>query len=86
MYFELNILFCSIVFQALRKKEKLCKTSLDLIRTRELYLSKEEYNASTSRIELKLAPVNDGKWKQIKYSPLNMVSTLTKCSITKAAV
>ena len=52
----------------------MCKTSLDLIKTREIYLSKDEYDASLSRVAFKLGPVDDEKWTQIRDIPLRIVS------------
>ena len=52
----------------------MCSMSLDLIKAREVYLSKEEYNASKSKVVFKFEPSDDGKWTQIRDIPLKIVS------------
>ena len=52
----------------------MCSMSLDLIKSREVYLSKEQYNASESKVAFKLEPSDDGKWTQIRGIPLSIVS------------
>ena len=47
--------------------------SLDLIKTREMYLSKYEYNASLSTVGFKLKPFDRMKWSQIMDLPLSTV-------------
>ena len=48
--------------------------SLDLIKTREIYLSKEEYDAGLSYVGFKLGPVDDEKWTKIRNIALCKVS------------
>ena len=52
----------------------MCKPSLYLIRTREIYISKDEYDASRSRMRFQLKPFDGEKWKQVLNIPLNIVS------------
>ena len=40
--------------------------SLDLLTATEVVLSKEEYNATKSKIEFKLDPINPKKWTPIR--------------------
>ena len=61
----------------------MCKPSLYLIRTREIYISKDEYDASRSRMGFQLKPFDGEKWKQVQNIPLNIVSPLiTRNKIT----
>ena len=53
----------------------MCKPSLYLIRTREIYISKDEYDASRSRMGFQLKPFDGEKWKQVLNIPLNIVSS-----------
>ena len=62
--------------QALRKKEKMRTMSLELLTTDEIYLSKEEYNATKSKIQFQLVPVDPKKWTHIRNMPLRVVSRL----------
>ena len=56
------------------KKEKMGTMSLDLIKIREIYLSKDKYDASLSTVGFKLKPVDTMKWSQIMGLPLSTVS------------
>ena len=56
----------------------MCMMSLDLVKTREIYLLKEEYNASLSHIRFKLGPIDGKTWTQIRNIPLSIVSMLIK--------
>ena len=49
--------------------------SLELLTTDEIYLSKGEYNATESKIQFQLVPVNPKKWTQIRNIPLGTVSS-----------
>ena len=50
--------------------------SLEPIKEREVFISKEAYNASKSKMALKFEPSNDEKWTQIRGIPLSIVSRL----------
>ena len=50
--------------------------SLELLTTDEIYLSKEEYNATKSKIQFQLVPVDPKKWTHIRNMPLHVVSRL----------
>ena len=50
--------------------------SLDFIKSREIYLSKEEYDASKSKVAFKLEPSDDEKWTHIRGIPLSIVRRL----------
>ena len=56
----------------------MCTMSLDLVKTREIYLSKEEYNASLSHVGFKLGPIDGKTWTQIRNIPLSIVSMFIK--------
>ena len=47
---------------------------LELLTTDEIYLSKEEYNATKSKIKFQLAPIDPKKWTQLRNMPLHVVS------------
>ena len=52
--------------------------NLELLTTDEIYLSKEEYNATKSKIQFQLVPVNPKKWTQIRNMPLHVVSRILR--------
>ena len=53
------------LLQTLEKEEKSCTMGLDLLTTTEIPLCTEEYNATKSRIDFKLKPINPTKWTPI---------------------
>ena len=54
----------------------MCTMSLDLLTKTEISLSKEEYNATKSRIEFQLEAFDEKKWTQMRDNmPLSIVST-----------
>ena len=53
-------------FKALQKEEKRCTMSLDLLTKTEISLSKEEYNATKSKIEFQLEAFDEKKWTQMR--------------------
>ena len=60
--------------EELVKKQKMDTMCLDLIKMREVYLSKDEYNALLSTVGFKLNPIDEEKWSQIRDLPLSAVS------------
>ena len=52
--------------------------SLELLTTEEIYLSKEEYNATESKIQFQLVPVDPRKWTQLRNIPLSIVSSFVR--------
>ena len=52
--------------------------SLELLTTDEIFLSKEEYNATKSKIQFQLVPVDPKKWTQFRNIPLNIVSSFVR--------
>ena len=52
--------------------------SLELLTTDEIYLSKEEYNATKSKIQFQLVPVDPKKWTQLRNIPLSIVSNFVR--------
>ena len=50
--------------------------SLEPIKEREVFISKEAYNASKSKMAFKIEPSDDEKWTQIRGIPLSIVSKL----------
>ena len=63
------------MIQALQKEKKMCTMSLDLLTETEISLSKEEYNATKSKIEFHLEAFDEKKWTQMRDSmPLSIVS------------
>ena len=54
----------------------MCTMSLDLLTKTEISLSKEEYNATKSKIEFQLEAFDEKKWTQMRDSmPLSIVSS-----------
>ena len=52
--------------------------SLELLTTDEIYLSKEEYKATKSKIKFQLEPVDPNKWTQLRNIPLSIVSSFVR--------
>ena len=53
----------------------MCTMSLDLLTKTEISLSKEEYNATKSKIEFQLEAFDGKKWTQMRDNmPLSIVS------------
>ena len=64
------------MIQALQKEKKMWTMSLDLLNETEISLSKEEYNATKSKIEFHLEAFDEKKWTQMRDNmPLSIVST-----------
>ena len=63
------------LLQTLEKEEKSCTMGLDLLTTAEIPLCTEEYNATKSRIEFKLKPINPRKWTPISDDMLLCIVT-----------
>ena len=55
--------------------------SLDLIKTREIYLSHEKYDASLSSIRFELIPSDEEKWTQLMDIPLIIASRFQSSNI-----
>ena len=54
----------------------MCTMSLDLLTKTEISLSKEEYNATKSKIEFQFEAFDEKKWTQTRNSmPLSIVSS-----------
>ena len=63
------------MIQALQKEKKMWTMSLDLLTETEISLSKEEYNATKSKIEFQLEAFDEKKWTQMRDNmPLSIVS------------
>ena len=59
--------------QDLIEAYKRCDNSLRLLKKMEIDLSTEEYDASKSKVIIKLIPDNDKKWMSYRDKPTSIV-------------